>query len=164
VRSLFLALSLVGCAASFPTPPPPPTLDNYALPRFDKVGDGVYRSSQPSADNFRELVARYGIKTVVKLNTGSDDAPPGVKVALHPLSPLSEIPASKLKQILDDIDAAEKPVLIHCTHGEDRTGLVVALYKMRHGTRMEDAYVDMIRHGFHPYSGLWTAWVKAAGW
>src|SRR5262249_12733406 len=105
-----------------------------------------------------------GIKSVIKLNSGFDSAPAGVAVLEHPLSPLIEPQSEKLNKILDDIDAAPKPVLIHCTHGEDRTGLIVALYKMRHGTRLEDAYVDMIRHGFHPYAGLWLAWLRAAKW
>ena len=82
----------------------------------------------------------------------------------HALSPLVEPSPDELGAILDAIERAPKPVLVHCTHGEDRTGLVVALYRMRRGAPVDAAYADMVRHGFHPYSGLWKAWVRAAGW
>lgn len=162
---LLLAL-LPACARSFPTPPPLPTLDGYPLARFDRVDDGVFRSSQPAERHLRELVRRYQIRTVVKLNAGAEPELPGVKVLRHPINPLSEPSPQQLQAILDDIERerAGGAVLIHCTYGEDRTGLVVALYKMRHGTPTEAAYADMMRRGFHPYDGLFRAWVRAAGW
>jgi len=70
-----------------------------------------------------------------------------------------------IRKILQDIDDATKPVLIHCTHGEDRTGLIVALYKFCKGTATpEEAFKDMVAHGFHPYRGLWNSWVRDVGW
>lgn len=163
---VLLLLLAPACARSFPTPPPPPTLDGYPLARFDRVSDGVYRSSQPSERHLRELVGRYRIRTIIKLNAGAEPELPGVKVLRHPINPLSEPSPRQLQGILDDIDRdrAQGPVLIHCTYGEDRTGLVVALYKMRHGTPVDAAYADMMRRGFHPYDGLFRAWVRAAGW
>jgi protein tyrosine phosphatase (PTP) superfamily phosphohydrolase (DUF442 family) len=161
---LLLAAWLGGCAGTYPTPPPLPPLDAFQLARFDRVDSGVYRSSQPSAAQLRELARRYGIRTVVKLNRGSEPVPPGVYLIHRPLDPLREPAPADLQAILAEIDSAPKPVLIHCTHGQDRTGLVVALYRMRHGASLESAYTDMMRRGFHPYPGLWKAWLRASGW
>jgi Tyrosine phosphatase family len=160
---LFLA-ALLGCAGTYPTPPPLPTHDSYRLARFDRVADGVYRSSQPTAAQFRELTRRYGIRSVIKLNHGYEPVPPGVFLIYRPLDPFYEPSPAELRALLDEIDGAPKPLLIHCTHGEDRTGLIVALYRMRHGASVDAAYTDMIRHRFHPYSGLWRAWLRAASW
>jgi protein tyrosine/serine phosphatase len=71
---------------------------------------------------------------------------------------------SDLQAVLQALKECPKPVLVHCTHGEDRTGLVVALYRMQHGDSPELAYADMVRHGFHPYAGVWQAWLRRAGW
>jgi protein tyrosine/serine phosphatase len=147
-----------------PTPPPPVPLDGFQLDRFQRVDEGVYRSSQPSSTQFRALATSYQIRSVLKLNRGSDDPPASVQVIDEALDPLVEPDEARLRKILDEIDAAPKPILIHCTHGEDRTGLIVALWRMRHGATVEEAYVDMVRHGFHPYRGLWKAWLHASGW
>lgn len=51
-------------------------------------------------------------------------------------------------------------VLIHCEHGQDRTGLVVACYRVQHmGWTHEAAEKDMLAHGFHKaLHGLWEYW------
>lgn len=153
-----------GCASLYPTPPDAEHLDDFPLPRFDRVDSGVYRSAQPSGDQLRKLMTQYGIRTVLKLNTGVDAAPTGVTVLSHPLSVMKEPTVKELEAILEAIENSPKPVLIHCTHGEDRTGLIVALYRMRRGTTTETAYADMVRHGFHPYPGVWRAWLRSSGW
>lgn len=161
---LLVALGGGGCAASYPTPPAPPPHDGFPLRRFDRVDRDVYRSGQPTAAELRQLVARYGIRTVLKLNHGADAVPPGVTLLHRPLSALRVPEAAALSALLDDLERAEKPVLIHCTHGEDRTGLVVALYRMRRGSSVDVAFTDMVRHGFHPYRGVYGAWQQAVGW
>ena len=49
---------------------------------------------------------------------------------------------------------------VHCAHGQDRTGLVVAVYRVRHGWTKAQAQAEMLRLGFHPtLLGLWQSWV-----
>ena len=153
-----------GCAIFSPTPPDISRLDGFPLRRFDRVDAVLYRSGQPSREQLRELQQRYGIRTVLKLNSGAEPAPEGVTVIDHPLNVMKEPSQQELQAILDAIEHSPKPVLVHCTHGEDRTGLVVALYRLRHGTATDTAYTDMMRHGFHPYAGVFAAWLHSAGW
>jgi tyrosine-protein phosphatase SIW14 len=49
---------------------------------------------------------------------------------------------------------------VHCTHGQDRTGLVVGLYRTIHdGWTKTDAYREMLQLGFHPeLRGLREFW------
>ncbi len=162
-----LLLSLVaasGCAFFSPTPPDTARLDGFPLRRFDRVDAELYRSAQPSPQQLRELQQRYGIRTVLKLNSGAEPVPEGVTLISHPLNVLKEPSAQELQAILEVIDRSAKPLLVHCTHGEDRTGLVVALYRRRRGIAIDTAYTDMMRHGFHPYAGVFAAWLHSAGW
>lgn len=51
-------------------------------------------------------------------------------------------------------DPKHRPVLIHCLHGEDRTGLIVGLYRVFHEAwTPAKAYQEMLDKGFHP--ALW---------
>ena len=159
-----LSLISAGCANSVPTPPRYPSLDDSSLTNFDLVAPGVYRGAQPTDAELANLVSRYGVKSVVKLNHGSDATVAGLKLVEEPLWAFITPDHDTVSRILDAIDAAPKPVFIHCTHGEDRTGLIVALYKMRHGASTDEAFTDMIRHGFHPYAGVWNAWLRESGW
>ena len=165
--ALLLLGAVSGCAGLYPTPPPPRALDDFPLARLDRVAEGVYRGAQPSEDQFRALVERYQIRTVVKLNPNRetrDRVPNGVTVVYRPLNPLVTPSHDELARILDAIDAAKKPVFVHCQHGEDRTGLLIALYKIRHGATVDAAYLDMQLRGFHPYRGLWRAFTREVGW
>jgi protein tyrosine phosphatase (PTP) superfamily phosphohydrolase (DUF442 family) len=163
----FFAVFAAGCAANIP---PQPGYDSFGVPSFAKVTDDVYRSGQPGKHQLAQLIEHYGIKSVVKLNT--DEEPSN--------SPLVEAPAipwmsvinrwsaptdEQMKKILDAIDCAPKPVLIHCLHGQDRTGLIIGLWRIRHGATVTDAYTEMMRGGFHSYlPGVWNAWMRATRW
>ena len=162
-------IALSGCSLLYPTPAvekfEQPGLDHEGLTRFDRVDDRVYRGSQPyNVQQLQALVKKYQIKTIIKLNTGSEPPARNITLIHHPLNAWTTPSADKIREILDDMDRAETPVFIHCSHGEDRTGLIVALYKVRHGTTPEAAYTDMVAHGFHPYPGVWKAWLREAGW
>ena len=167
ILGCFLAsmlLGTTGCAALYPTPPSGPTLDAFPLRRFDRVDGEIYRSGQPSAEQLQQLTARYGIRTIIKLNRGTDAAPAGVAVRQFPLDVLREPTPQQLSQIVEAIATSPKPLLIHCTHGEDRTGLIVALYRVRQGGSPDAAFTDMMRHGFHPYRGVYAAWLRSQRW
>ena len=46
-----------------------------------------------------------------------------------------------------------KPVLIHCRHGSDRTGLIVALYRILYQNwTKEDALEEMLKGGYGHHS------------
>ncbi len=78
--------------------------------------------------------------------------------------PLSDFFTPARKDILTVIDQARfwlfkgHSVLIHCLHGQDRTGIVIAAYRIKYqGWSVEDAVKEMNAYGFHnfPY-GFWV--------
>ena len=49
------------------------------------------------------------------------------------------------------LDEKNFPIFLHCAHGEDRTGLLMGLYRVEvQGWTPEKAYLEMLKLGFHP--------------
>ena len=63
-------------------------------------------------------------------------------------------------------DPAHQPVFVHCAHGNDRTGLVVALYRVRYeGWKPLAAHDEMVAKGHNGVDGLlWTSAMDRAFW
>jgi protein tyrosine/serine phosphatase len=59
--------------------------------------------------------------------------------------------AAQVRQFLDVVNDAEaRPVYVHCLHGVDRTGAMIAVYRMQHeGWSNADALAEMEHFGAH---------------
>jgi protein tyrosine/serine phosphatase len=137
------------------------------VPNLHKVSDTLYRSAQPTAEGMRSLKA-LGIETVVNLRSFHSDrdeiGATGLAYehiymkAWHP----EEEDAVRFLQIATN--PKRTPVLVHCQHGADRTGTMVALYRIIvQGWSKEKALEEMTGggYGFH---GIWQnllAWINA---
>lgn len=157
MRALVLAAAFAtvfasGARAEFPglkreaTPVFAPGLSN-----FWRVAPNIYRSAQPDAQGFAEAARRYGVKTVVSLRDDFDDrhfGAQGVRLVRAPMDAMN-LPAGapQVVRALRAIRLASREggVLVHCQHGADRTGAVVALYRMIYqGWSRERAITEMI--------------------
>ena len=50
------------------------------------------------------------------------------------------------------LDPANRPVLFHCAHGKDRTGVMAAVYRMEvDGWTNGEALAEMRRFGYHAF-------------
>lgn len=111
----------------------------FFSPRIDTVVEGrVYRSAQLSGDLLEKIIKEKGIKAIINLRGKSNDSQwyadeseisKEYHVHLYDigLSPHDLPEYNKLINILDILLKSEKPILIHCHKGIDRTGLVSAL-------------------------------------
>jgi tyrosine-protein phosphatase SIW14 len=112
------------------------------LMNFGHVGVNMGRCAQPDAHGFT-LLREMGYTLIAKLNTEDEssaaieahlfDATDGRSIAQYPnLSPLHPDTAT-LRAIAEEIlrlEAAGQRVLLHCTHGRDRTGMVAAAIRL----------------------------------
>lgn len=123
---------------------------------FHWVMTGVYRSAQPSSEQMQTL-ERNGIRTVLNLRQVVSDRPEarGTSLILYHvgMNP-AVIRRDELISALRILHYAVKPVLIHCWHGSDRTGLITALYELtfNHATKAE--VLSELRtpgYGYHEY-------------
>ena len=107
---------------------------------FHQVDQNVYRGGQPTDEGFQNL-AKLGIKTIIDLRHGSEHADAERKAAesaglhyinvpMEGLDPPTDQQISKLITVLESADQA--PVFVHCREGKDRTGAVVASYRIAH--------------------------------
>jgi protein tyrosine/serine phosphatase len=137
---------------------------------FGTVADGIYRSARPEIPlGYSALKARE-VKTVLSLEGEQDhDAvvAAGMESRFVALEAFEPVPIEKFNSILAIIDAAPRPILIHCLQGHDRTGVVCAAYRITHGWSLEDAIEEMDSYGFNH---LWVAlmnslkeWAKQKG-
>jgi protein tyrosine/serine phosphatase len=124
-----------------------------------RITPQLYRSAQIEAKDVA-LLQSIGIKTVVSLRAFHSD---------HKLLANSGIRHRRIKvltwKISDDdivtalrtIRAAEKegPVLLHCQHGADRTGLVSAMYRMLYQNWTREQALEELREGNYGYHSMW---------
>lgn len=107
-------------------------IENATVENFYRVSDELYRSGQPSADQMKEL-ERFGIKTVLNLrqyNSDDKEAKGTAPQLFHVKMNAGRIYDKDVIEALTIIRDAPKPVLIHCWHGSDRTGVIVAMYRI----------------------------------
>jgi hypothetical protein len=140
------------------------------VPNLAEVEPGVWRGGQPTEAGWTHLKS-LGITNVIKLNLqseGSDAAAQHLGMKVYPVPiPLPEqlglkpIDTNDIEKILTAVPAAG--TFIHCEHGQDQTGLFVALWRVRRdGWSKSDAEKEMLAHGFHKdLRGLWQFWNSA---
>jgi protein tyrosine phosphatase (PTP) superfamily phosphohydrolase (DUF442 family) len=100
------------------------------------VPQSVYRSGQPTPQQLRAWINRYGLKTVINLRgpTARGAAEErtlaesmGADAVCLAFSAYKLPPGRGLVQLLDVFQTARLPMLLHCRQGVDRAGTAAAL-------------------------------------
>lgn len=116
---------------------------------FSEIAPGVYRSNHPDDKRFAAY-ASMGIKSVLNLRGVNREAPYlfekescerfGLTLVSIPLSARQAPSRNRLLELIAALETIERPFLIHCKSGADRTGLAGVLYLMIHeGEPVEEA-------------------------
>lgn len=132
--------------------------------RFFHMTGGLYRGGKPDRAGF-EWLKRMGIRTIINLRTNGDHERTVVEqlgmTYIHipvrlvtepigiPLNPWKPVPSAAACAFLRAVnDPANHPVFAHCHRGKDRTGVVVALYRIAVQNRdAERAYQEAREKG-----------------
>lgn len=125
------------------------------LPNFAEVTPELYRGGQPTPEGFRKL-ATMGIHIVVDVRLSgrarekqevSQLGMEFVALPWHCLVPKDEVFAKFLALLRAN---RNQKVFVHCRFGDDRTGMMVAAYRMAiEGWTAEQAKKEMNEFGFH---------------
>lgn len=112
----------------------------------------LYRSGLPSDDRDSQLKA-LGVRTVISFIKDDDHAwvkDPSIRLYSQPMH-ADRVSDDEILQALRTVRAAQAqgPVLIHCKHGNNRTGIVAAMYRITfEGWSREAALAEMQNNGF----------------
>ena len=126
---------------------------------FGKVNDGLYRGAQPDAAGIKNL-ARLGIKTIINLSMtnelwkaeASEASATGITYTNVPLKGLGRPSDAQVAKLLTLIETLPAPVFIHCQHGCDRTGTIVACYRIKHHNwSSKSALEEATKYGLSTY-------------
>ncbi|WP_158275454.1 tyrosine-protein phosphatase [Maritimibacter sp. 55A14] len=108
-------------------------------PNMHRIAPGVWRANQPSPLRLRRWRAR-GIRSVVNLRGAEPKAPYlleaeacaalGLRLESLRFSARRFAPPARLIEMLDLFARVERPFVMHCKSGSDRSGLAAALYLM----------------------------------
>lgn len=130
IRVSRLCIFLVACSLSA----------QQAKLHLYRVDDNIFRGKQPTRGEISQLSAN-GIKTVLDLRGTIDHkrweqkavqraGMRYIRIGLSPFFPPSEQRMNRILAILEDPSLG--PIYIHCRRGADRSGMVVACYRMAH--------------------------------
>jgi protein tyrosine/serine phosphatase len=155
-RSVFVGAALCtlffsGCGSGVRGVPASEDIAN-----FGRVSPALLRGAQPDERGIANL-QRLGVRTIINLRMPGDTwreeeaaaRSHGIVYYSVPLSGLSAPTDSQVSQVLTLIATSPAPVFVHCEHGADRTGTIIACYRMQHdGWTAERAFAEAKRYGF----------------
>lgn len=131
------------------------------IPNLQEIAPGVFRGGRPSKRDLRWLQREKGLKTIVNLENRRSPvererkwaADLGIEYIESPMHWDRE-PSDEQVDAIHDLmnDPANHPIFIHCKHGQDRTGIVMALYRVFYQNwTPEAAYDEMVDIGFRRF-------------
>ena len=160
----FLALALfAGCAGK-----PRGLPASNGILNFDQVSTNLYRGAEPDATGMAGL-DRVGIRSVIDLRKVSEVRPGerteamgfGMTYTNIPMAGFGRPAASEIEPVLELIRTLPPPVFVHCRHGCDRTGTVIACYRIRHdGWSLERAMEEARVHGMSPFEAGMESYIE----
>ena len=144
---------------------PAVAIESERIPNLHRVSEELYRSGFPREGGLVELET-LGVKSILELSYFDIDSnlPDAKTTSLHivhyPLLPLG-IEQSMIFEMFDIYKDLEKPVLVHCYHGSDRTGLFVAIYRILYQNWSKEEAKDELINGGFGYHDVFTDVIAA---
>lgn len=157
---LILALASAPIASAAPRTRPAtwaePLLET-SLGNAYRVSPELYRCEQPTPADSADLKA-LGVRSILNLRNHHTDsrklADAGFELLAEPMN-AGEVTEALLVSALRQFRAAPKPVLVHCWHGSDRTGVFVAAYRIVFEGWTREAAADEFRNGGYGFHEKW---------
>ena len=124
-----------------------------------RITDTFYRSERLTRADVAQL-RQLGVRTVINLRAFHSDADvlagSGIRQVRIPLLTW-KIDDAQIVRALEEIRAAqaEGPILLHCQHGADRTGLVAAMYRMAYQGWSKQQALEELQHGGYGFHSVW---------
>lgn len=133
-------------------------IENSNLENLWKLNDTLFRSEQPERIDFVYLNS-IGFKSVLNLRSNHSD-----KELIENLDIVEyhiEMDAEKFSDneiiaALKVIQVSPKPILVHCRHGSDRTGVVIAMYRIVYQNWTKEQALLELQNGGYGFHAIYT--------
>ncbi len=120
---------------------------------FGKVNDSLYRGAQPDALGIRNL-RKLGIKTIINLRLAkeawkAEEAEANANGMIYtnvPMKGFGRPTPEQVAKALAMIETLPSPVFVHCARGCDRTGTIIACYRIKHDHWPGEPALQEARH------------------
>lgn len=129
-----------------------------------EVVPNLFRGPEPVPTDLLEL-NKLGVKALIRLDTGDDDPAVMDGIISYGMSEyclespaLMPPPPEHVAKSLDIIANRNEldGVFVHCKSGVDRTGFIIAKYRMSQGWTKDDAVKEMYAMGMHWWFYWWV--------
>jgi len=129
------------------------------IPNFHQVNEHIYRGGQPADPGWRGL-SDLGVKTVIDLRREGELGHSlaaeqravtalGMRYISFPMNGIVAPDPQQVLKILSLLDGPD-PVFVHCREGKDRTGTVIACYRISHDRWQNRKAMDEAKsYGIH---------------
>lgn len=140
------------------------------------IAGELYRSGQLSGPELTRRIHQDGIRSVINLRGSQTDSgwyddelaasdAAGVAHFNVRISSAQHLDMAQARDLLAVMQAAPKPVLVHCAGGADRSGLAAALYLAATGHPLDEAARQLsARFGFVGIEGVTRPWPMWESW
>ena len=129
------------------------------VPNVGKVTDHLYRGAQPGLNNLSEL-KKLGVTMIIDLRAESSGTAQeeksraeslGIRFVRVPIGGFSTPTNPALVQFFQIVrDSPEQTIFVHCEFGRDRTGVMIAAYRIAFQKWSTDhALMEMNSFGFN---------------
>ncbi len=129
------------------------------VPNLNQVTPILFRSAQPDAAGFANMAETLKMKTIIDLRESQTDAAylgnSHIKAYYVPMNAL-HITTDEIVAALKLIKAheSEGPILVHCQHGADRTGVVMAMYRIIYQGWSKQQAIDEMKNGGYNFHAI----------
>jgi protein tyrosine phosphatase (PTP) superfamily phosphohydrolase (DUF442 family) len=144
----------------------------------------IYRVAQPDVDDIEQATRSIGLRTIVNLRGPNPknawyreevDVTKRLDVGLVSLrfETFDWPPRIETLQLVETIDHAPRPILLHCHTGLDRSGWAAGVVRLLHGDSIDEARAELSRPGghlcnrdtcaLHRFFALYESWLAATG-